>query len=119
MSSDLKSVDTSTAEHYTWGDGCDGWHLLKRDDVSVIEERVPPGKSEQIHFHKYSRQFFFVLEGEATILLDSRKVLLRKHQGVEIPPGVPHQFRNESQFDVVFLVVSVPKSHGDRHDWQK
>ncbi len=35
--------DTSTGEHYRWGDGSEGWHLLKREDLSVIEERVPPG----------------------------------------------------------------------------
>ncbi|MBM2839970.1 MAG: Cupin 2, conserved barrel domain protein, partial [Bacteroidetes bacterium] len=43
------------------------------------------------------------------------KVLLEQHQGVEIPPGVPHQFRNESSSDVSFLVISVPRSHGDRY----
>ncbi len=33
----MKIVDTLSAEHYLWGNGCDGWHLLKRDDLSVIE----------------------------------------------------------------------------------
>ena len=116
MTPERKPVNIHAAEHYTWSEACDGWHLLKRDDMSVIQERVPPGKAEIIHFHKLSRQFFFVLEGEATIAIDSDKILLKKHQGVEIPPGVPHQFRNESTSDVSFLVISVPRSHGDRYD---
>ena len=36
-------IDRGTAEHYTWGDGCDGWHLVKGADLSVIQERMPPG----------------------------------------------------------------------------
>jgi mannose-6-phosphate isomerase-like protein (cupin superfamily) len=33
---------------------------------------------------------------------------------LHIPPGVAHQVRNESAADVRFLVISAPRSHGDR-----
>jgi mannose-6-phosphate isomerase-like protein (cupin superfamily) len=110
----MQIVDRSNAEHYLWGMNCDGWHLLKRDDVSVITERVLPGASEQRHFHVYSRQFFYILTGEAVIEVDGEIHILQAQQGIEIPPGVVHQFRNESNSDVNFLAISVPKSHGDR-----
>ena len=35
------TTSLANAEHYVWGDGCDGWHLLKHPDLSVIQERVP------------------------------------------------------------------------------
>ena len=107
-------VDRSNVEHYLWGVHCDGWHLLKRDDLSIITERVPPGENEQRHFHVHSRQFFYILTGEAVIEVDGEKQILQAQQGIEIPPGVVHQFSNESNFDVTFLVISMPKSHGDR-----
>ena len=115
MQGELTPTSTQSAEHYMWGEVCDGWHLLKRDDISVIQERVPPGQSERTHFHKISRQFFFILDGEATIVTTSKTIALTKYQGVEIPPGVPHQVCNKSPEDVVFLVISFPKSHGDRY----
>ena len=35
-----------TAEHYKWGGAggadCDGWHLVKTAELSVIEELMPP-----------------------------------------------------------------------------
>ena len=37
----MKTVSTLNAEHYPWGQGCEGWRLLKGDDLSVIQERVP------------------------------------------------------------------------------
>lgn len=110
----MQPIDIATAEHYCWGEGCDGWHLLKRDDLSVIQERVPPGAAEQRHFHNCSRQFFYVLQGEAVMAINDTLVTLQAGQGIEVPPKVPHQFRNCSDSDVVFLVISAPKSHGDR-----
>ena len=40
------SISVENAEHYVWGEICDGWHLLKRDDISVIQEHVPAGGAE-------------------------------------------------------------------------
>lgn len=53
--------------HYPWGENCHGWHLVKTDDLSVIEELVPPGSFEARHYHKQSTQFFYVLSGVARI----------------------------------------------------
>jgi mannose-6-phosphate isomerase-like protein (cupin superfamily) len=116
MTTERNAIDIAGAEYYAWGEGCDGWHLLKNESLSIIQERVPAGKSEKPHFHKASTQFFYVLDGEAVIITDSRRVILKRHQGLEIPPGVVHQFINASAHDVSFLVISTPKSHGDRHE---
>ena len=110
----MTPIDTTNVEHYLWGNGCDGWHLLKRDDVSIIFERVPPGEAEVKHYHNASRQFFFILDGVGVIEFDNERVELKKHQGIEIAPQVAHKFRNDSASDVRFIVVSFPKSHGDR-----
>jgi mannose-6-phosphate isomerase-like protein (cupin superfamily) len=112
----LNIININNTEHYTWGEDCDGWHLLKRDDVSIIQERVPPGRFEVKHLHKKARQFFYILSGEATMVSGDQRVRLRAFEGIEIPPGAIHQFRNDSNADVVFLVISSPKSHGDREN---
>ncbi len=110
----MKIVDLLNTDRYSWGESCDGWHLLERDDLSVIAERVPAGESERRHYHNRSRQFFYILTGIATIEVAGEIAVLQAQQGIEIPPGVAHQFRNESNQEVNFLVISVPKSHGDR-----
>ncbi|MCD9029587.1 cupin domain-containing protein [Luteimonas sp. BDR2-5] len=108
------AVAIANAEHYPWGDGCDGWHLLRGDDLSVIQERMPPGCSEQRHWHRSARQFFYVLAGEAVLELEGECHALVAGQGLHVPPGSAHQMRNDSSADVHFLVVSAPRSHGDR-----
>ncbi len=107
-------ISIDNAEHYIWGGNCDGWHLLKRDDMSVIRERIPPGGAEVLHYHNTARQFFYILEGEATMVFEDREVVLRKGEGVEIEPQLKHQFRNDSNADVHFLVISIPSTKGDR-----
>ncbi|MGO4549273.1 cupin domain-containing protein [Paenibacillus sp. 2TAB23] len=107
-------ISKHNAEHYIWGDHCDGWHLAKNQDLSIIHERMPPNTSEVKHYHQQSRQFFFVLSGSATIEIDGKEVILGKQEGVEIAPLVPHQMFNKSNDEVEFLVISQPNSKGDR-----
>jgi mannose-6-phosphate isomerase-like protein (cupin superfamily) len=108
------SISIDNAEHYGWGQICDGWHLVKRKDMSVIQERVPAGGTEVTHYHERARQFFYVLEGEGTISFEDHEVILQKGQGLEIQPMIKHHFKNNSSMDVHFLVISVPSTRGDR-----
>jgi mannose-6-phosphate isomerase-like protein (cupin superfamily) len=110
----MSTVSTANAAHYVWGRQCDGWHLLEGDDLSVIEERMPPGTAEVRHRHAQARQFFYVLDGEATLELGGVAHRLGARQGLHVPPGTPHQMRNETDAELRFLVISSPRSHGDR-----
>lgn len=107
-------IDKETAEHYVWGEGCDGWHLVAATDLSVIQERMPPGAKEVRHYHSKARQFFFVLRGTATLEIAGKRELLQPHEGAEVEPGVPHQMFNESGESIEFLVISHPSTRGDR-----
>jgi len=107
-------IDKHNAEHYTWGQNCDGWHLVQSPETSIIQERMPPRTSEVRHKHTKSWQFFFILNGEATMEVSGELQFLKAHQGIEISPDVPHQMMNTSDADVEFIVVSSPPSHGDR-----
>jgi mannose-6-phosphate isomerase-like protein (cupin superfamily) len=108
-------VSKDTAEHYIWGEVCDGWYLVNQPSrLTVVHERMPPGASEVRHYHREALQFFFVLSGVATLELDGRRIELRAHEGAEVPPLTPHQMRNLSDEPIEFLVVSQPNSRSDR-----
>jgi len=107
-------IGIDNAEHYLWGANCDGWHLVRAPELSIIQARVPPGGRETRHFHTRARQFFYVLAGEAVLEAAGERHSLSARMGLEIAPGVPHQFRNESEHEVIFLVISQPPAQGDR-----
>jgi mannose-6-phosphate isomerase-like protein (cupin superfamily) len=113
---EICAISKSSAEHYIWGKGCDGWHLVKNSQLSVIQERMPAGTSEVHHFHRQAQQFFYVLAGEAVMEVDGRRIVLTAGEGIWIPAGTSHQMRNDSGDEVHFLVISQPPSHGDKEN---
>jgi len=108
------AISTENAQHYTWGGQCDGWHLVKSPQLSVIQERVPAGGGEVRHYHQKAQQFFYVLAGNASLEVDGERLHLSPGQGRHVPAGMPHRLANEGPQELEFLVVSVPMAQGDR-----
>jgi mannose-6-phosphate isomerase-like protein (cupin superfamily) len=107
-------VNRGNAEHYRWGDDCDAWYLVNDEQLSVIEEFMPPGAAEIRHHHEKAQQFFYILSGEVMMEVEGQTTLLQAGSGIRVMPGKRHQIRNPSSGPVRFLVVSHPRSHGDR-----
>ena len=70
--------------------------------MSVIQESVPAGAAEVMHYHNSARQFFYILEGEGIMIFEDHEVTLKKGQGIEIAPQVKHQFKNQSNARCAF-----------------
>ena len=109
-----KSKESS--EHYTWGQNCDGWHLLKTNSLSIIQERMPPHTSEALHYHQKAQQFFFILAGKATFEIEGEVFEVESNEGCHVEAHKNHKIKNEGPDDLHFLVISEPKAHGDRID---
>ncbi|MDH3347911.1 MAG: cupin domain-containing protein [Desulfobulbaceae bacterium] len=110
----MSIVCIDSAEHFEWGDNCDGWHFVKSKNLSIVQERVPSGCSETMHYHRSAEQFFFVLNGTATIEIEGKKINIEANNGIHIPPGKKHQLGNQNEADLVFLVTTTPILSGDR-----
>lgn len=109
-----KVVSRENTQHYLWGDHCEGWHLLKSTELSVIQEHMPPAAAEVTHYHEFARQFFFILSGEAIMEIDGHSFVLRAQEGIYVPPKTAHRLSNPTKLELHFVVVSTPMSHGDR-----
>jgi mannose-6-phosphate isomerase-like protein (cupin superfamily) len=107
-------VSIKTGKHYVWGGSCDGWHLVSSEALSVIQERVPPGRFEVRHFHNKAEQFFYILSGIATLEVAGVVHTISPNEGFHVPAGIAHTLGNNDEKDLDFLVVSTPPSHGDR-----
>jgi quercetin dioxygenase-like cupin family protein len=114
MLPDVKNISIKNAEHYTWGNHCDGWFLLKSENLHAILERMPAHSAEVMHYHRKSLQMFYVLRGELTMRTEKGTISLTAGHAAVIEPPTPHQARNDSEEDAEFLVISSPPSHGDR-----
>jgi putative monooxygenase len=55
---------------------------------------VRPGERIGEHYHPYSEEFVFVVSGDLVVDLDGVPQPLRPDQGLMIPIGMRHRFRN-------------------------
>jgi mannose-6-phosphate isomerase-like protein (cupin superfamily) len=110
----MMKIYKDIAQHYEWGDKCDGWFLENEQDRTIIQERMPTGTSESRHVHQQAKQFFFILSGSAMMEMDGTIYELKAHEAITVRPGVAHRISNESDEDVAFLVISTPTTRGDR-----
>lgn len=104
------------SEHYKWGDDCSGWHLVKTDSLSVIEELMPPKTKEVTHYHNNSQQFFRILKGKATFQIEKEILEVEAGSGIHIPSKIKHSIRNDQSENLEFIVISEPTTRGDRVD---
>jgi len=107
-----KSKENS--EHYYLGENCSGWHLLKSERLSIIEEMMPPKTQEKKHYHNYSQQFFRVISGMATFEIENDIIHVESGNGIHIPPKIKHKIRNDQSENLEFIVISEPATRGDR-----
>ncbi|MER6049307.1 cupin domain-containing protein [Streptomyces sp. BHT-5-2] len=55
---------------------------------------VQPGEHIGEHYHPYSEEFVYVVQGSLEVDLDGETYALRPDQGLMIPPYMRHRFRN-------------------------
>lgn len=107
-------VDRSTAPHAVWDEVCDAYHLLDRQELSVVEQVVPPGTETEQHAHQRSRQFFYLLRGRLTVGLGRQEHELTPGAGLEIPARTGHHVRNDTDEPAEVLVISSPRVGGSQ-----
>ena len=70
---------------------------------------VGPGQAQRVHTHEGEDKIYVVLEGEALFEVDGEQELLAEGSAVIARAGVPHGVRNESNTELVLLVMMAPK----------
>ena len=110
----MSIVNKENARHYKWGNNSDGWHLLDSQSLSVIEECIPAGGGEERHYHSQAQQFFYILSGVAEITISEKVFTVAAGNGLHVPAKSIHALRNNTKRDLRILVISEPKSHGDK-----
>ena len=111
----MKAVSSyRSLKHYKWGEDCDGWNLVDEASLSVKQEKMPAGTSEQKHFHQHAQQFFFILKGTARFEVEDDTIEVNSGEGLHIEAGKKHRILNATAGDLEFLLCSQPSTKNDR-----
>jgi len=83
------------------GDDTDGKY-------ATWEAIVPPGGGPPPHVHSREEESFYILEGEVTLHVDGKRIVATPGMFANLPIGVPHSFKNESDKPAKMLISVAP-----------
>ncbi|MBY0112410.1 MAG: cupin domain-containing protein [Phycisphaerales bacterium] len=76
--------------------------------VLVFEETVPPGGGPPLHRHGIDDEYFYILEGTFTFVLDGKRVTVGAGAFVTAPKRSLHTFMNSGATPGRLLVMTTP-----------
>ena len=71
--------------------------------------RLPPKSANTLHKHIRAEEFYFVLEGVGRMRVGERTLTVPKYGGVLVGPGELRQIFNDTENEVLWLIVGAPE----------
>ncbi len=79
------------------------------ENLSARLWRMPPKSANTLHKHIRQEEFYFVLEGTGRIRVGDQTLTLPKHGGLLVGPDQIRQVFNDTDTEVLWLVVGAPE----------
>lgn len=80
---------------------------------TVYRVRIGPHQRTSISYHRVAEEYYFVLAGSGTALLDGRAHPLKTGDFLRLPPGTTHGFVTEDE-PLEMLDIHTPGCRPDR-----
>ena len=117
-----------------------GYHLIKPDDLTwrpsnlmripnadFLERtgsqilgarlwRMPPKSANTLHKHVRAEEFYFVVEGTGRIRIGDETLTVPRLGGVLVGPSLVRQIFNDTDTEVLWLVVGAPDAEFEPHE---
>jgi putative monooxygenase len=69
---------------------------------------LAPAEIYKKHYHPYSDEYLYVINGEVTITGDSNTIIAQADTGVFIPKDAPHRLQNTGTEDALIIFFACP-----------
>ena len=79
------------------------------ENLSARLWRFPPQSANTLHKHVRAEEFYFVLDGVGRMRVGDRTLTVPKHGGVLVGPGELRQVFNDTDDEVLWLIVGAPE----------
>ena len=74
--------------------------------------RLPSKSANTLHRHIRSEEFYFVLEGVGRISVGDKTLTVPKYGGILVAPEALRQVFNDTEAEVLWLIVGAPEEAG-------
>ena len=86
--------------------------FLERTKSEILGARLwryPPKSAGTLHRHPKMEEFYFVVEGVGRMRVADQTITVPKHGGVLVGPEFLRQVFNDTDADVLWLIVGAPE----------
>ena len=86
--------------------------FLERTKSKILSARLwrlPPKSANTLHKHPRAEEFYFVIEGVGRIRVGDSTLTVPKHGGVLVGPTQLRQVFNDTDNDVLWLIIGAPE----------
>jgi mannose-6-phosphate isomerase-like protein (cupin superfamily) len=86
--------------------------FLERTNSEILGARLwrlPPKSANTLHRHPKMEEFYFVVEGVGRIRIGDKTITVPKHGGVLVGPEEVRQVFNDTEAEVLWLIVGAPE----------
>lgn len=106
MSAAMRFLRRDPAEIEPWAETCGQIRcLIEEKDGAAGEVHHVEIQDAKLHFHQRTDEFYYVIDGEGTLVVDDEEVELHKGVVVYIPRGVKHKAKGR----LTVLTLCVPR----------
>src|SRR5947207_7030961 len=81
----------------------------KSENLGARLWRLPPNSANTLHKHIRAEEFYFVVEGVGRIRIGDQTLTVPKHGGVLVGPDQLRQVFNDTETEVLWLIVGAPE----------
>jgi len=81
----------------------------KSENLGARLWRLPPKSANTLHKHIRAEEFYFVLEGVSRMRVGERTLTVPEYGGVLVGPGELRQIFNDTEYEVLWLIVGAPE----------
>ena len=94
------------AEVQPWTETCGQIRcLVEEKDGAAAEVHHVEIHDAKLHYHKNTDEFYYIIDGQGTMILDDEEIELHKGVVVYVPRGVKHKARG----NLTVLTVCIPR----------
>jgi mannose-6-phosphate isomerase-like protein (cupin superfamily) len=93
--------------------------FLERSGSEILGARLwrlPPRSANTLHKHVRAEEFYFVVEGTGRIRVGEETLTVPQHGGVLVGPKLLRQVFNDTDSEVLWLIVGAPEAEFEPHE---
>ncbi len=92
-----------------------GKYFVLRDEPNYKLKRIEvnPGQRLSYQYHHHRQEYWTVVQGEATVVLDDKEITLKYGESIFIPQGAKHRMMNLTDQPLEFVEVQTGTYFGE------